>query len=101
MNYTGSHIRPLSDLRNNFTDITRTVEETKQPVILTKHGRGKLVCMSYDDYEKRVFQREIFDKLREAEREAASDIKRLTDAEVFNNLILELETMPGGVQNEV
>ena len=101
MNHQGSHIRPLSDLRNNFADITRTVEDTRQPVILTKHGRGKLVCMSYEDYEKRVFQREIFDKLREAEREAASGIRRLTDAEVFDGLIRELEAMPGGGPDEI
>ena len=101
MDHQGSHIRPLSDLRNNFADITRTVEESGQPVILTKHGRGKLVCMSYDDYEKRIFQREIFDKLREAEREAASGAKRLTESEVFDGLIRELESMPTGEPDEV
>ena len=101
MHYQGSHIRPLSDLRNNFADITRTVEETGQPVILTKYGRGKLVCMSYEDYEKRVFQREIFDKLREAEREAASGVKRLTEAEVYDELIRDLEAMSGGGPDEL
>jgi len=101
MRYEGSHIRPLSDLRNNFADITRTVTESQQPVILTKHGRGKLVCMSYEDYEKRVFKQEIFEKLREAEREAASCIKRLTDAEVFDGLIRELEAMLPGGSNEI
>ena len=101
MNYNGSHIRPLSDLRNNFADITRTVEETRKPVILTKHGRGKLVCMSYEDYEKWAFQREIFDMLREAEYEAVSGVRRLTEAEVFDNLIRELEAMPNGVSDEI
>lgn len=96
MNYRGSHIRPLSDLRNNFADITRTIKETSQPVILTKHGWGKLVCMSYEDYEKQIFKREIFDKLQEAEREAASDVTRLTEAEVFDKLIYELEAMSQG-----
>jgi len=101
MNHNGSHIRPLSDLRNNFADITSTVEETRQPVILTKHGRGKLVCMSYEDYEKRIFQREVFDKLREAEREAASGVERLSDADVFHSLLRELEAMPSGVPGEI
>ena len=101
MGYEGSHIRPLSDLRNNFADITRTVEESRQPVILTKHGRGKLVCMSYEDYEKRIFQREIFDKLRESEREAASSANRLTDSDVFDSLIRDLEAMQGGDSSEV
>ena len=98
MNYSSSHIRPLSDLRNNFADITRTVEETHQPVILTKHGRGKLVCMNYEDYEKRVFKREIFDKLREAEREAASGVKMLGDTDVFDDLLLDLEAMADGAE---
>ena len=43
-----------------------------------------------------VFQREVFDKLREAEREAAEGTGRLTDAEVFDSLIPELEAMPDG-----
>ena len=28
-------IRPVSDLRNNFADISKTVHETEQPVFLT------------------------------------------------------------------
>ena len=28
-------IRPVSDLRNNFADISRTVHETAKPVFLT------------------------------------------------------------------
>ena len=28
-------IRPVSDLRNNFADISKTVHETAQPVFLT------------------------------------------------------------------
>ena len=31
-------IRPVSDLRNNFADISKTVHETAQPVFLTKYG---------------------------------------------------------------
>ncbi|MCM3727149.1 type II toxin-antitoxin system Phd/YefM family antitoxin [Neobacillus cucumis] len=31
------HIRPVFDLRNNFTDIPRTVHETAEPVFLTKN----------------------------------------------------------------
>jgi prevent-host-death family protein len=101
MQYRGSHVRPLSDLRNSFADITRTIEETRQPVIFTEHGHGKLVCMSYEDYEKKVYQYEIFEKLQEAEREAASNPQRLTDADVFDKLIYEIEAMHSLVGNEV
>ena len=35
-------IRPVSDLRNNFADISKTVHETAQPVFLTKNGYGAI-----------------------------------------------------------
>ena len=43
-----SQIRPVSDLRNIFADISRTVHETREPVILTKNGYGDMVVMSYE-----------------------------------------------------
>ena len=33
-----SQIRPVSDLRNNFADIARTVHETGEHVIFAKNG---------------------------------------------------------------
>jgi PHD/YefM family antitoxin component YafN of YafNO toxin-antitoxin module len=33
-------IRPVSDLRNNFAEISKLVHETAQPVFLTKNGYG-------------------------------------------------------------
>ena len=45
-----SQIRPVSDLRNSFADISRTVHETREPVILTKNGYGDMVVMSYEEY---------------------------------------------------
>lgn len=44
-------IRPVSDLRNNFADISRTVHETGKPVFLTKNGYGDMVVMSMEAYE--------------------------------------------------
>ena len=36
-------IRPVSDLRNNFADISRMVHETGEPIFLTKNGYGDMV----------------------------------------------------------
>ncbi|MBQ3957066.1 MAG: type II toxin-antitoxin system Phd/YefM family antitoxin, partial [Clostridia bacterium] len=44
-------IRPVSDLRNNFADISKTVHETAQPVFLTKNGYGDMVVMSMEAFE--------------------------------------------------
>lgn len=40
-------IRPVSDLRNNFADISKTVHETAQPVFLTKNGYGDMVVLAW------------------------------------------------------
>lgn len=80
------HIRPVSDLRNNFADISRIVHETKEPVFLTKNGYGDMVVMSMEAYERKLFESEIYFKLREAELEAKSTDKRFSHEEVFNEL---------------
>lgn len=42
-------IRPVSDLRNKFTEIENTVK-TGEPVYLTKNGYGSMVVMSIEAY---------------------------------------------------
>ena len=76
-------IRPVSDLRNNFADISKTVHETDQPVFLTKNGYGDMVVLSMEAYEKLHFESEIYVKLQEAEREAALTDKRYSSKEVL------------------
>ena len=44
-------IRPVSDLRNKFTEIEKTVKKG-QPVYLTKNGYGVMVVLSIDTYSK-------------------------------------------------
>lgn len=80
------HIRPVSDLRNNFADIARTVQETSEPVFLTKNGYGHMVVMSMEAFERHRFDSEIYFKLKEAELEAKTTSKRFTHAEVFSAL---------------
>ncbi len=76
-------IRPVSDLRNNFADISKTVHETKQPVFLTKNGYGDMVVMSMEAYEKLQFESEIYFKLADAEREADLTNQRFSSKEVL------------------
>jgi prevent-host-death family protein len=80
------HIRPVSDLRNNFADISRTVHETAEPIFLTKNGYGDMVVMSIEAYERKLFESEIYFKLKEAELEAKSTDKRYSHEEVFSDL---------------
>ena len=76
-------IRPVSDLRNNFADISKTVHETAKPVFLTKNGYGDMVVLSMEAYENLQFDSEIYFKLKEAEREAELTDKRYSSKEVL------------------
>lgn len=42
-------IRPVSDLRNKFSEIEETVK-SGQPVYLTKNGYGSMVVLSLEQY---------------------------------------------------
>ncbi|RJX27112.1 MAG: type II toxin-antitoxin system Phd/YefM family antitoxin [Dethiobacter sp.] len=79
-------IRPVSDLRNNFAEISKIVHENGEPVFLTKNGYGDMVVMSIEEYEKMLLHSEITFKLLEAEKEAGSTNKRLSHREVFSKL---------------
>lgn len=76
-------IRPVSDLRNNFAEISKTVHETAQPVFLTKNGYGDMVVMSMEAYENLQFESEVYFKLKEAEREAELTDTRYSSKDVL------------------
>lgn len=90
-------IRPVSDLRNNFAEISRIVHATSEPVFLTKNGYGDMVVMSVEVYERKLFESEIYYKLKEAELEAKSTDVRYSHKEVFSELRANLaEKMEDG-----
>jgi prevent-host-death family protein len=79
-------IKPVSDLRNNFAEISRLVHEEGEPVYLTKNGYGDMVVMSISEYQKMLIHSEITYKLREAEIEAQITTKRFTHHEVIEQI---------------
>ena len=78
-----SQIRPVSDLRNSFADISRTVHETREPVILTKNGYGDMVVMSYDEYQKIQYEMGVMRELRAAELESETTGERHAHEDVM------------------
>lgn len=79
-------IRPVSDLRNNFADISKIVHQTQQPVFLTKNGYGDMVVMSMEMFENMQFESEVYYKLQEAEKQAALTDQRFSSKEVLKEL---------------
>ena len=79
-------IRPISDLRNKFKDISKAVHTSNEPVYLTKNGRGDMVVMSLETYEQNLFESEIYLKLKEAEYQAVSEKRRYSHEETMSEL---------------
>lgn len=76
-------IRPVSDLRNKFTEIETIVNEGS-PVYLTKNGYGSMVVLSLKEYSRLTDGIEA--ALDEADRMAEVSEKRMTHEEVFQSL---------------
>ena len=73
------NIRPVSDLRNNFTEIESVVKKG-EPVYLTKNGYGSMVVLSLEQYAALTDEIEL--RLEAAEL----DPTRYTEEEVFGRV---------------
>ena len=56
-------VRPVSDLRQNMAEITRLIDTDKRPVILTKHGYGKYILLSIEEYNRIVAISELYNAI--------------------------------------
>lgn len=61
-----AEIRPVSDLKNKLAEISEICHDG-QPVYITKNGRGDLVIMSQEHYERQLATLDVYRKLTDAE----------------------------------
>ena len=78
------NIRPVSDLRNKFPQLEKTVMESNEPVFLTKNGYGTMVLLSIEQYSALTDDTER--KLDEADAAAAKSDERYSADEVFTRV---------------
>lgn len=76
-------IRPVSDLRNRFTDI-ETAVNGGEPVFLTKNGYGSMVVMSIEAYSR--MKQNVEQALDEADTYAEENTVRMSHDDVFGSL---------------
>ena len=76
-------IRPVSDLRNKFTDIEKCVQ-SGDPVYLTKNGYGSMVVLSIETYSRLVESGEYI--MDAADAAAESTDVRLSHDQVFGSI---------------
>ena len=79
-------IRPSSDLRNKYNDISEFVNTTNEPVFITKNGYGDVVVMSIDAYESLVREARIDAVIAAAEAEMEAGAEPRDAKEVLEEL---------------
>lgn len=78
-------IRPSSDLRNNYNDISEFCHKYSEPVYITKNGKGDLAVMSIETFEKLIGKFELYKLLGEGV-EAMKNSKVLPAEDVFGQI---------------
>ncbi|MET3557500.1 prevent-host-death family protein [Streptococcus rupicaprae] len=78
------NIRPVSDLRNKFSEVEQAVIQTGEPVFLTKNGYGSMVVMSLEQYS--LLTDKIERQLDEADEFATVTTERFSAEEVFGRV---------------
>lgn len=62
-------IRPSTDLRNHYNEISRECRENRTHCILTKNGRGDTVVLGLQDYNQMMAELELLRNLADAEED--------------------------------
>ena len=60
-------IRPSSDLRNKYPELSALTRETREPVFIAVNGREDTVLMGYTQYGKLKAELELLRTLAEAQ----------------------------------
>lgn len=66
-------IRPSSDLRNKYNEISKFCHQYQEPVYITKNGAGDLAVMSIEEYERLVGKNEFYQFINEGVRSMEKD----------------------------
>jgi len=83
-------IIPIRELKNTAS-ISKYVEETNEPVFITKNGYGSMVIMSIEVYEKEIAKRQVIELINDS----LKDIDK-TDQKIDGTMFLnEMKTKYG------
>ena len=79
-------IRPSSDLRNRYNEISDFCNANNEPVFITKNGYGDLVVMSIETYEEMLDCIATDKAIADAEQEIAAGGQLLDAKEALGAL---------------
>jgi len=67
-------IIPISDLRQNASDVVKSVSSSRQPVFITQRGRAAAVMVSMAVYENSQHEMDVLHLLARGEKEIEAGI---------------------------
>ena len=83
----GQDVKPISDFRKDSAKVLKRLKETRQPVLLTQHGRSVAVLLDVHEYEEREYDRQFARAIAEGLKDCAAgrthshrDVMRELDA---------------------
>lgn len=63
------NIRPSSDLRNKYNEISTLCKTNKEPIFITVNGHGDTVLLNIEHYKQMIAELELLKILAEAEND--------------------------------
>ena len=67
------NIRPSSELRNKYNEISKLCKETREPVYITVNGHGDTVIINIEQYNQMVSELELLKMLAESEEDVRNN----------------------------
>jgi prevent-host-death family protein len=64
-----SNIIPISDLRQDASNLLKQLRKSKEPLIITQRGRATAVMIGVDAYEESEHEKELLRLLAKGEKE--------------------------------
>ncbi len=79
-------IRPISDLRNHFSEVEKEINKNSKPIIFTTNGKASMVTMSFDKFSKMAHLDYVERALDEADAYAKDHAETLSHEDVFSKI---------------
>lgn len=79
------HIRPSSDIRNNYNEISNFCHKNEEPIYITKNGKGDLAILSIEMYERLIGKYELNNLLTAGINDIQNN-NTISATDVFGNL---------------
>ena len=78
-------IIPIRELKNTAS-ISKYVEETNEPVFITKNGYGSMVIMSIEVYEKEIAKSQMIELINDSLKDINKSDQKIDGALFLNEM---------------